>query len=144
MDANRRFDNVYSDFYDRPVELTEAELNYFHSVAGKFNPIMEDYLGVVLPIYNRNHDEMQGKHKDALGIFYTDDKENLLADAFITIDNFFIHECYESVFNNFPNIAFSTLEETIAHEIAHGLVFRHGKKHRELTQMILKQYQTII
>lgn len=138
------FSNCYSDMYENPTELTEAELNYFHTVVSKFSVIMQDYLGTVLPILNRDHEKMDGKHKEALGIFYTNDKENPLADAFITIDNYFIHECYEKVFNGIENISFSTLEETISHEIAHGLVIRHGKKHRELTERILAQYQALV
>lgn len=137
------FENTYSDMYDNLAELNKAELDYFQSVVKDFSIIMQDYLGVVLPIHNRDHEKMDGKHKEALGIFYTNDKENILVDAYITIDNYFIHECYESVFNNIPNISFSTLEETISHEIAHGLVLRHGKKHRELTERILKQYQAL-
>lgn len=137
------FENTYSDMYDNLAELNKAELDYFQSVVKDFSIIMQDYLGVVLPIYNRDHEKMDGKHKEAFGIFYTNDKENILVDAYITIDNYFIHECYESVFNNIPNISFSTLEETISHEIAHGLVLRHGKKHRELTKRILKQYQVL-
>lgn len=137
------FKNTYLDMYDKPTELSEAELNYFQSVVKGFSVIMQDYFGVVLPIYNRDHDEVGGKHKNALGIFYTNDKENPLSDAYITIDNYFIHECYENVFGGVPNISFSTLEETISHEIAHGLVFRHGKKHSDLTARILRQYQAL-
>lgn len=137
------FNNVYSDLWGNPIELTEEELKYFDSVVIKFHPIMQDYLGVILPIYNRDHDEMDGKHKEALGIFYTNDRENPLTDAFITIDNYFIHECFEKVFNGIDNISFSTLEETISHEIAHGLAVRHGKRHKDLTERILRQYYSI-
>lgn len=143
------FKNTYLDMYNKPTELSEAELDYFQSVVKRFSVIMQDYLGVVLPIYNRDHDEVGGKHKNALGIFYTNNKENPLlsmSNTYITIDNYFIHECYEYIFNGIPYLSFSTstLEEIVSHEIAHGLVFRHGKKHNDLTARILRQYRVLV
>lgn len=135
-----KFENSYKDMYGNIVDITENEMEYFHSVIRKFVPVMEDFIGRIIEIENRDHEKMDRKNREALGIYYTNMTESGADNKhdFITIDNYFIHECYAKVFDGVHNIAFSTLEETIAHEIAHALYFRHGKKHREMTERILK------
>lgn len=135
-----KFENSYEDIWGNMVELTESELKYFDSVVKRFVPVMEDFIGYVIEIKNRDHDKMDRKNREALGIYYTNTPESGAENKedFITIDNYFIHECYMKVFEGEHNISFSTLEETISHEIAHALYFRHGKKHREMTARILK------
>jgi hypothetical protein len=79
-----------------------------------------------------------GKHKKALGIAYID--LNV-----ITIDDYFVEECYNYFINNSKITTWElnaiTLEECICHEIAHFRYFRHGKKHNELTQELLSMVE---
>lgn len=129
-----RFDNSYLDFDDNFKELTEAELQYFRDTVNEIQQILD----VEIPIYNRNHEkDFVGKHKEALGIFYTNDKDYPQKDCFITIDNFFIHECYEEKYHGAYNLSFQTLEEVICHEIAHSEQLRHCKRHERITQELL-------
>ncbi len=132
-----RFDNTYEDIYGNMVELTEKELNWFYSIVEKFMLLPE---AKGLEITNRNHEELSGKSKEALGVFYTDCPNNVNADCFITIDNYFIHEQFECVFNGGFNLSFETLESVISHEIAHRFQFRHCKRHTALTAEILSKY----
>lgn len=132
------FDNNYRDFRDRPATLTKEELCYFHDTVALIRVV----LGVSIPIYNRDHErDMDGKHKNALGIFYTDDPKDPAADCFITIDNFFIHECYEEKFKGAWNLSFESLEGAICHEIAHMTQFRHCKRHKALTGELLRRVE---
>lgn len=86
------FDNIYFDFRDRVCELTEAEIEWFYSIVKKFQ-MLDEVKGI--NIFNRNHEELDGKERDALGLFYTDRPNDVNAECFITIDNYFIHECFE-------------------------------------------------
>lgn len=128
------FDNFYLDLNDEVCELTEVELRYFRDTVNEIQHILD----VEIPIYNRDHEkDFVGKNKEALGLFYTDDKEYPQKDCFITIDNFFIHECYEEKYHGAYNLSFQTLEEVICHEIAHSEQFRHCKRHERITQELL-------
>ena len=61
----------------------------------------------------------------------------------ITIDNYFIHEKYESIFNGGFDIEPETLESVISHEIAHRYKFRHCKAHSRITREILEKYNSL-
>lgn len=136
-----KFTNIYTDFYGTEISLTPDELTWFFNVVEKFHRLKE---ADGLEITNRNHEkDFHDKSKDALGIFYTDDPDNRNANCFITIDNYFIHECYDTVFNGFPNISGETLEHCIAHEIAHRFKFRHCKTHRRITEEIMDKYNSL-
>lgn len=134
------FGNTYSDWRGKVVELTNEEISWFYSVVNKFKMLPE---AESIEIMNRDHDELDGKHKEALGVFYTDDPKNSNADCFITIDNYFIHEQYESIFNGCHTIEEETLESVLAHEIAHKFQFRHCKRHTMLTEKIIAEYNNI-
>ncbi len=136
-----RFNNRYEDIYGNMVDLTEEELNWFYGIVAKFQ-MLEEAKGI--EIVNRNHEELSGKSREALGQFYTDDPKDEKADCFITIDNYFIHEQFEWVFNGKYNLAFETLENVIAHEIAHRFQFRHCKRHKRLTAEILAKYNEMV
>ena len=132
-----KFNNKYEDIYGNIVDLTVEELNWFYGIVLKFQ-ILDEAKGI--EITNRNHEELSGKSKEALGVFYTDDQKDKNADCFITIDNYFIHEQFEWVFNGKYNLSFETLESVISHEIAHRIQFRHCKRHTRLTAEILEKY----
>ncbi|QUI25939.1 hypothetical protein HZI73_26360 (plasmid) [Vallitalea pronyensis] len=117
--------------------LTKQEQDYF-------NKIVEDIknkLCIDIPILSCNHEILKG-HEEALGIAYSYDK----ADVYqITIDEYFIHECYYDFLWNqgyrdrgiVPKVEIKSLEDVICHEIAHITYWNHGKKHRELTDKLL-------
>lgn len=132
-----KFNNKYEDIYGNIVDLTAEELNWFYGIVSKFQ-MLDEAKGI--EITNRNHEELSGKSKEALGVFYTDDQKDKNADCFITIDNYFIHEQFEWVFNGKYNLSFETLESVISHEIAHRIQFRHCKRHTRLTAEILEKY----
>lgn len=136
-----KFDNRYEDLYGNMVDLTAEELDWFYDIVAKFQTI-EEARGI--EITNRNHEELGGKNKEALGEFYTDNPKDENADCFITIDNYFIHEQFECVFHGKHNLTFDTLENVIAHEIAHRFQFRHCKRHTRLTAEILAKYNEMV
>lgn len=135
------FNNMYEDIYGNAAYLTSEELDWFYGIVEKFK-ILDETKGI--EILNRNHEELCGKSKEALGEFYTDDPKDANADCFITIDNYFIHEQFEWIFNGKHNLTFDTLENVISHEIAHRFQFRHCKRHAKLTAEILQKYNEMI
>ena len=129
---------TYSDYLDRQTELTEEELAWFYDVVSKAQKIT----GYNIPIIPYDHDLYDGKHRDALGVCCTTDPKNQLGDGvetYITIDCYFIDECWRHEFKGDFLIETDTLVGVIAHELAHLTVWNHGKKHRELTASILKK-----
>lgn len=133
---------AYLDLYDNPANLTEAEIKWVCEICKDCT----EATGIKILIECADHyREHKGKSKEALGIFHTNNIESPLdGDCKITIDNYFIHECYEEVFNNGHNLNFENLEHVIAHEFAHAFQWRHCKRHTRLTEEIyqkIKEYQ---
>lgn len=129
---------TYSDFRNRPAELTEEELAWFNSVVRK----AQKATGYNVPIIPYDHDMYDGKHRDALGVCCTTNPKNQLGDGvdtYITIDCFFIDECWRHEFKGDFFIESDSLIDVIAHELAHLTVWRHGKKHQELTESIARK-----
>ena len=128
---------TYTDYRGRPVELTDEELTWFAEIVDK----ARQATGCTVPIIPYDHELYRGKSKNALGTCTTTDPENQLGESvetFITIDCFFIDECWRHEFKGDHLITGDTLQEVIAHEIAHLTVWRHGKKHSALTRELLK------
>lgn len=127
---------TYFDCWDNETELTETEVNWFYSEAKKAKKIT----GINVDIIPYNHELYSGKSKDALGCCITQDPKNQLGpgvDTYITIDCYFINEAFNAEFNGGWLISGQTLQEVIAHELAHLTIWRHGKKHSALTQEYL-------
>lgn len=130
------FSNKYLDLWGNPVDLTTQELAFFQDAVDR----VRNALGVTIDICNRDHErEMSGKTRNANGIFYTRDPKDPGQAYLITIDNYFIHECYEEKFHGQLNLSFETLESVLCHEIAHMYKFRHGKSHTNLTEDLLSK-----
>lgn len=132
----------YLDLWDNPTELTETEISWFMKICDECKAAT----GINILIECADHYvEYMGKLKEALGILYTDNLESPLdGNSKITIDNYFIHECYEEIFNNGFNLNFGDLEHVIAHEFAHCYQWRHCKRHTRITEEIyqkIKEYQ---
>lgn len=117
-----RFNNRYEDIYGNMVDLTEEELNWFYGIVAKFQ-MLEEAKGI--EIVNRNHEKLSGKSREALGQFYTDDPKDEKADCFITIDNYFIHEQFEWVFNGKYNLAFETSARIYTKTFRANMEFRN-------------------
>jgi hypothetical protein len=86
-----------------------------------------------------DHETLPGKHKNALGVCH-----NYFDNYHITIDQFFVEECYKYfVLNDITGLTWElngeTLEQVICHELAHTQIWRHGKKHTELTNRLLSK-----
>lgn len=123
---------TFSDLYNRPTELTAEELRWFHAVVGQARRAT----GVEVEIVPYDHELYEARHRDALGCCISRNPKNPLApgaDSYITIDCYFIDEKFRERFKGVRTIEKQSLEEVIAHEIAHLYVWRHGKKHTALT-----------
>lgn len=123
---------TYTDIYGDPTELTAAEVHWFYAVVAQARRVT----GYTVDIIPFDHDLYGSKHRDALGCCVTNNPKNPLdenAATYISVDSYFIHEKYIERFEGEPSIESATLEEVIAHEIAHLYVWRHGKKHTRLT-----------
>jgi hypothetical protein len=92
-----------------------------------------------IPIIIFDHEKFNGKSKDALGTCHCINGD----DAFIiTIDEFFINECYKYfILDTFSTweLNAETLEYVICHELAHTTQWRHCKKHEKITQKLLSK-----
>lgn len=131
---------TYSDYKNRPTRLTDAELDWFHGQVEK----AKEATGYDVQIIAYDHELYEGIHKEALGCCVTTDPENQLGegvDTYITIDCFFIDECWRHEFKGDYFFSDSTLLETIAHELAHLKYWNHGKRHAAMTEKLLRQIE---
>lgn len=122
-------DHFYLDMYNNPAWLTEEELSFFNDTADHIKRI----LGVSIKIVPSNHEQVPG-HEEALGLYHYNDE-----NEFITIDNYFIHECYMAERCGGFAIEAQTLSDVICHEIAHRRYHRHTKYHAALTREYIEQ-----
>lgn len=132
-----KMEATYEDLYDNPATLTENEMSWFETICRQCTEAVE--IKEDIPIYSMNHSRLKGKSKEAYGIIWKSEDQ-----TYITIDTYFIHECYESVFHNAWNVTFETLEHVIAHEFAHLFYWRHGKRHTEKTEELYARIQNNI
>lgn len=96
-------------------------------------------VNVKCPIEPMDHDQLNRKHKEALGCCWKRvDGESGVSSYLITIDEYFIHECFVALERPYMKIESQSLEEVIAHEIAHLHHWRHDKKHGALTARIIR------
>jgi len=117
--------------------MTEQE--YFNSTVKKVLTQIECTLKINITILD--HNTLKGQHKNALGICWSDNN-----NYYITIDEFFVHECYtyfilDSICSTWE-LNGQTLEKVICHELAHIQQWNHCKKHDrimcELYDMVTK------
>lgn len=129
--ATNGFGITYTDNYDRPTQLTPAEIEFFQeTVAAALNAT-----GLRIHIWTRDHEQVAG-HENALGIYYGDRSDPTY--EFITIDNYFIHERYKIEREGYPWVLVpETLLSVICHELAHMGYRYHNKYHAALTQLLL-------
>lgn len=123
--------SAYSDFRGRTAYLTDAEKDYFRQTVSRVLSI----LNYDIPVYMCDHERFDGKAGDALGMHW----KNAQGDEFITIDNYFIHECFDVEFNGAYNIDGETLVSVLCHELAHVRYQRHTKYHAELTELYISK-----
>lgn len=115
------------------MALTSTEKAYFQETVAK----IRYSVNFRVPIEAMDHELLKGKSKEALGICWAEDDGNGNRIPYrITIDEYFIQECFVALEKPYLKIELQTLEEVIAHEIAHLRYWRHGKKHTEWTQYI--------
>lgn len=123
----------YTDLHGNVLYLTESELTWFKSVCDKC--IKATRINISIECDNHELTYKGTKGSEALGILITDSPKNPLdGNLKITIDTYFIHECYEEKFNNGFNLNFESLEHVIAHELAHTIQWRHCKRHTRITE----------
>ena len=112
--------------------MTKEE--YFDTTVQKVLTQIDCTMDISITILD--HDTLDGKHKRASGICYKSENE-----YYITIDEFFVTECYEyfvldKKFSSWELVG-ETLEHVICHELAHIQTWRHGKKHTEFMNRLL-------
>jgi hypothetical protein len=122
--------------------MKNEHLNYFNK---KVFTIKKS-INVSIPILPADHEHIKG-HKNALGIChgYKSPAKNDWEPEKITIDEYFIEECYEAEINGkwyLMKLTGQNLIEVICHEIAHIYEWRHGKKHSELTERLIRLVET--
>lgn len=122
----------YFDICNRPATLTDAEQAYFQETVA----LVKNALGVEIPVYMFNQEILPGSAADALGVHWMNENSK---DEFITIDNYFIHECYEAAFHGAYLFEDENLVSVLCHEIAHMRYQRHTKYHANLTQKYINQ-----
>jgi hypothetical protein len=127
------FSNTYKDLYDNPAELTLKELTYFNDVVSHIKAVLH----INIEITNRDHETLRGKNKEACALIYKSTQDE--NDCFITVDNYFIHECYMEKYHGAYNLSFISLEKAICHEIAHLSQWQHCKKHSRITEELYNQ-----
>lgn len=126
---------TYSDYLGRPAELTAEQLDWFYGTVKK----AQAATGYNVPIIPYDHDLYERGHRDAIGVCCTTDPHNQLGEGvetFITIDCYYIDECWRHEFKGDFFLEDDTLIDVIAHELAHLTIWRHGKKHKALTAEI--------
>lgn len=129
-------DIMYTDLYGNQAYLTTKEINWFKNVCDN----CRNATSINIPIEPHNHEKYSGKQKEALAFIATDNTADPLSgDTMISVDTYFIHECYLEVFHGICNLSFTTLEEAISHEYAHCFQWRHCKRHTRITQMIYQK-----
>lgn len=120
----------YTDYANREIELTRAEQRYFWDTVSK----VLFAVSININVYMCDHERLPGDCENALGMHW----KNAEGDEFITIDNFFIHECYEVAFNGAYDINGEDLVSVLCHELAHIRYRRHTKYHEELTEKYIR------
>lgn len=140
MNLDNSSNTSYLDLLKNPANLSADEIQWFSIICKD----CIDATGINISIECADHySNFTGKRKEALGIFTTDNIESPLSgNCKITIDNFFIHECYNEIFYGKPNLNFEDLEHVIAHELAHVFQLRHCKRHTRFTEEIYKKIKT--
>ena len=120
------------------ASMMEAKyLEFFYSTVERVKKI----LSVEIPIERYDHSLIRGHH-NALGICHgtADNYGKNWKPVKITIDNQFIEECYIMEYENGwwlkDLLRGKNLVSVLCHEIAHITVFRHGKRHSELSQQL--------
>lgn len=116
---------AYSNFRNEKTELTGKELDFFWCMVEK----VLSALAIEIPVYICDHEMLEGSCVNALGIHW-----KAADDEFITIDNYFIHECYEVAFHGAYSIDGEDLVSVLCHELAHIKYQRHTRYHAELTE----------
>ncbi len=128
-------DETTSVTADTGSSLTEEEIKYFEDTVAK----VKRSVNVRVPIEIMDHEQLTGKHKEALGICWAKyDSAGNRVPYRMTIDEFFVHECFVALEKPYMKLEPESLEQVIAHEIAHLHCWRHGKKHTELTRRICR------
>lgn len=131
---------LYTDLNGRQAYLTNKEVSWFKYI----RDICREAAEIRLPIEPHNHEKLKGKSREALAFIATDNKNDPLSgDTYISVDTYFIHECYAELYEGEPNLAFITMEEVLSHEFAHCFQWRHCKRHERLTQQFylkIKEY----
>ena len=116
--------------------------NYFNKIVRR----IKHSINVTIPILPANHDLFKG-HEKALGICHghKTPRKNDWEPNKITIDEYFIEECYEAEINGkryMTELTDGNLVDVICHEIAHIYEWRHGKKHRLITRRLIELVET--
>lgn len=124
----RKFGRDYSDMCGRPAMLTDDEIRFFDEAVRKVLAAT----GLQIEVETQNHEKLDGKFGDAIGIHWKSDD-----DEFITIDTEFIHDMYTVEHDDKWYLSalydHETLESVICHELAHMKYRNHTKYHADLT-----------
>jgi len=117
--------------------ITEQE--YFNQTVQKVLSSIGCTIDISITIMD--HEKLKGKDSEARGICWRSQDNNY----HITIDEFFVHECYTyfilDSFSSTWELNGKTLEYVICHELAHIQQWNHCKKHRAITNELLSMVE---
>jgi hypothetical protein len=118
--------------------MTKQE--YFNSTVQKVLTSIGCTMDISITIFD--HDIIKSKDKEARGICWKYENNIIYK---ITIDEFFVDECYsyfiEDKFYSTWELNGKTLEEVICHELAHIRQWNHCKRHKQITQELLSMVE---
>lgn len=86
--------------------------------------------------FDETVDRIESSFKVGIPIEVSD--HGLLQPVCITVDEFFVHECYIGLERLYMKLEPQSLDQVIAHEIAHLKYWRHGKNHTKFVKELLR------
>lgn len=127
------------DRVNTEITLNDEEIVFFNDTVAR----VENALNISIPIYILDHEQLKGKSKEALGICWTTGTGEDRVFEFITIDEFFVSECFlNHKYGDGATLTEEDLEHVICHELAHAVHWRHGKRHTELMETLYEMVKS--
>lgn len=115
--------------------LTVQEMDYFNETLARVKYSVNFNVSIEV----MDHEQLDRNYREALGICWAvSDESGKRVPTRITIDEYFVSECFAYYKDPYSVFRRDSLEHVIAHEIAHLHHWRHGKKHTELTERIFR------
>lgn len=120
------------------MPLTAEEIEYFNTVVDKIKHTLDFDFDINI----LDHETLYYlDDREALGLCWGVEIDGKIQGEKITIDEYFVHESYLAYTN--PNTTYveKTLEDVIAHELAHLKIWEHNNEFDKVQKKIYKQFK---